>query len=194
MLQVKRNVRGQQHILFFWFLEFVFNDILLKNDTTETTWPQNLILVNAALPCQMMMGDSWGRMHVSMACCMLDVQGTSLPYNGHVGHSLLWAFSLHSNGHAAVLIVLGIFPFIAMGMLDTRCSGHLFFSFKRHVAFGCSGHLFLSFEWAYGVLAVLGIFSLHEVGPVAFGHFGAFFLSCKWACRILVVLAILSLH
>ena len=81
----------------------------------------------------------------------------------HVGHSLLWAFFLHSNGHVAVLIVLGIFPFIAMRMLDIRCSGHLFFSFKRArcvlavlvifsfafewagmLRFGCSEHLFPS--------------------------------------------------
>ena len=107
--------------------------------------------------------------------------------------------------------VVGIFPFVPMGMLRFDGSGHFPFICNGHVGhslfwasflfiqtgmlrFGCSGHPFLSFKRACCVLAVLGIFSLHEVGHVAFGHFGAFFLSCKWACRILVVLAMLSFH
>ena len=101
VLQVKRNVRGQQHILCLWFLEFMFNDILLKNSSTETTWPQNLILVNAALPCQTMMGDSWGRMHVSMACCSFGCSRHFPP--------LQWT--------RRTFAVVGIFPFIPMGML-----------------------------------------------------------------------------
>ena len=162
VLQVKRNVRGQQHISFIWFLEFMFNDILLKNRSTETTWPQNLILVNAAWPCQTMMGDSWGRMHVSMACCILDVQGISLPYNGHVGHSLLWAFSnhsrwaccgfdcsghfpLHCNGHVGHSLFWASFLFIQTSMLRFGCSGHLFLCIQMGtLRFGRSGHFFPS--------------------------------------------------
>ena len=56
-------------------------------------------------------------------------------------------------------MVLGIFPSFAMGMLDIRCSGHLFFSFKQ----------------ACCVLAVLGILSFHSNGRVAFWLFWASF-------------------
>ena len=107
--------------------------------------------------------------------------------------------------------VVGIFPFVPMGMSGFDGSGpfslHLqwacwtfavlgIFSFhsNRHVAFWLFWASFPFIQTGVLRFGCSGHLFLHEVGHVAFGHFGAFFLSCKWACRILVVLAMLSFH
>ena len=107
--------------------------------------------------------------------------------------------------------VVGIFPFIPMGMLQfwlfwafsLHCNGHvghaLFWaSFlciqTGMLRFGCSGHLSLCIQKGMLRFGCSGHLFLSWSWTCCVWAFRGIFLSCKWACRILVVLAILSLH